>query len=212
MIQICQKQNKSWSHYRGPVVHRQKNPPNLAEWAVCVNCYLQNGFMNVLAFCKFESHRHSYNKFSSQNWLDLFFLWATLANLGVLLQSQTWHNEIWNASIYVISRILSFSKGRQGSHGKFFIVEKNESISYTFFEGHRKKWIPLQSVKKVNYLVRFSLSKKVQLVNKMKPNVCAFITSYSNFKNKFLHLINDCTEGQIKIFFLQKFCESLCGC
>ena len=45
-----------------------------AEWAVCIICYLQNGFVNFFVFCNFESHKHPNNKFSSQNFLLLFLL------------------------------------------------------------------------------------------------------------------------------------------
>ena len=54
-----------------------------AEWAVCVGCYLQNGSVNISVFCNFESHKHTHNKFWSQNLLIIFSLWATLTNLGV---------------------------------------------------------------------------------------------------------------------------------
>ena len=69
---------------------------------MCVNCYLQNGFMNVLAFCKFESRWHSYNKFSSQNWLDLFVLWATLANLGEVQYFASRPTSISQKEIFVL--------------------------------------------------------------------------------------------------------------
>ena len=82
LIQNCKKQNKILSHIGGPVVHRQKKPPNWAEWAVRVNCYLQYGSRFCFVFFNFESHKHFHNKFLSQNSLNFFSLWTTLANLG----------------------------------------------------------------------------------------------------------------------------------
>ena len=58
VIQICQKQ-KSQSHFGGPVVHRQKNLPNLAEWAMYASWYLQNAPIENFILCNFESHEYS---------------------------------------------------------------------------------------------------------------------------------------------------------
>ena len=56
--------------------------PKLADYSVCVPPALQNGFVNSFDFDNFESHKHYYTKFWSQNLLALFSLWATLATLG----------------------------------------------------------------------------------------------------------------------------------
>ena len=52
------------------------------DFSACVLPDLNNGLVKCFTFCKFEFFRHSYNKFSIQNLLDLFSLWATLVTLG----------------------------------------------------------------------------------------------------------------------------------
>ena len=63
--------------YTGRKIHQISS-----EWAACISCYLQNGFINFFVFCNFESHKHPHNEFWSQNSLIFFSLWSTLANLG----------------------------------------------------------------------------------------------------------------------------------
>ena len=56
--------------------------PNLEDFSACVPPALQNGFVNFFVFCNFELHKYPHNKFWSQNSLNFFSLWATLADLG----------------------------------------------------------------------------------------------------------------------------------
>ena len=58
--------------------------PKLVDYSACVPPALQIGFVNSFDFDKFESHKHPYIQFWNQTVLDLFSLWATLANLGAI--------------------------------------------------------------------------------------------------------------------------------
>ena len=78
---------------------------------------------------------------------------------------------------------LIIFKGWWWNHEGFFCWNKSNWFLTLFSEGHREKWIPLVSEKVKYSVVHFSSSKKVQSVNKIKPNVCDFIASYSIFKN-----------------------------
>ena len=58
--------------------------PNLADFSACVPPALQNGSRFIFIFGNFDLLKHSHNKFWSQNLLNFFFLWATLANLRAI--------------------------------------------------------------------------------------------------------------------------------
>ena len=86
-------------------------------------------------------------------------------------------------------RDLIIFKGWWWNHEGFFVEIK--AIGFLHFfpkaiernEFHQNHKISLVSEKVKYSVVHFSLSKKVQSVNKIKPNVCDFIASYSIFKN-----------------------------
>ena len=80
--QNCPEWNLTTSHLWGPVVHRQKNPPNLAEWAVCANWHLKNGWLLNFILGNFESQKYPQNISQRPNWLIFFSFWAILPERG----------------------------------------------------------------------------------------------------------------------------------
>ena len=65
--------NEKTSQYGWPVVHRQKNPPNWAEWAVCANSYLKIGWFFKLVLCNFRTCSVAINDISRNfSWLLIF--------------------------------------------------------------------------------------------------------------------------------------------
>ena len=65
--------NDKTRHFGGLVVHRQKSPPNLAEWAVCANSYLQNAWFYKLVLCNFRTRSIAKNNISRNfSWLLIF--------------------------------------------------------------------------------------------------------------------------------------------
>ena len=84
VTQNCPEWNFMISHLWGPVVHRQKNPPNLAEWAVCASWHLKNGWLLNFILGNFESQKYPQNISQRPNWLIFFSLWAILPERGVV--------------------------------------------------------------------------------------------------------------------------------
>ena len=84
VTQNCPEWNLTTSHLWGPVVHRQKNPPNLAEWAVCASWHLKNGWLLNFILGNFESQKYPENISQRPNWLIFFSLWAILPERGEL--------------------------------------------------------------------------------------------------------------------------------
>ena len=86
--------NDKTRHFGGLVVHRQKSPPNLAEWAVCANSYLQNAWFYKLVLCNFRTHSIAKNNISRNfSWL-LIFRSCSFKNRRVVMSSGS-KSRVW---------------------------------------------------------------------------------------------------------------------
>ena len=77
VIQICKKQNKSWSHYRDSSWHTQPILPNLADFFACVPPALQNAWFYHLVLSIPGMVSCHINLISRQkSWLLIFRSWS----------------------------------------------------------------------------------------------------------------------------------------